>query len=256
MSTTKIGQIFTEPYTKPLIGAFTAGVKYIPGAQYFFYVSGTGYSIQQTVFQDANLTTPFIQPIVADAFGRFPPIYLMPSQQYAMTLLTAVGGFVRQADPVNQVNTYLPQWAVVPTSESRSTTVLTIDPFLQLPVVKNAGYYFEVDLAWASATSGATPGMQYKLDVPLALVATSGYYAIGGWMNNAALTVFGAAMNIHSAQPPMPVGNYGASTLRLAGTFAVTNAANDTFGFYWAQANAGAALFLLGGSSMTLTRMF
>lgn len=46
----------------------------LPGAKLFFYETGT--SSPKNTYQDADFNTPHANPVVADAFGVFPPIWL------------------------------------------------------------------------------------------------------------------------------------------------------------------------------------
>lgn len=74
------------------------------GFQLFFYA--TGSVTPAAVYSDPGLTTPILQPIVADANGRFGAIWLSPSQSYKVQLFTAAapdnptGSQVWTEDPV------------------------------------------------------------------------------------------------------------------------------------------------------------
>lgn len=67
------GPLFQLPKVVPLssTGALMAGAKL------HFYAAST--STRQNTYQDADLTTPHTNPVVADANGVFPPIFLSPT---------------------------------------------------------------------------------------------------------------------------------------------------------------------------------
>lgn len=58
------------------------------GAKLYWYASGT--STPLATYADEDLTVPNTNPVVADAAGRFPPIYLQQAD-YKMVLTTATG---------------------------------------------------------------------------------------------------------------------------------------------------------------------
>lgn len=70
------------------------------GAQMFFYQAGT--ETQQTVYQDAGLTTAHPQPVVADDDGYFPVIWLNQSSttNYRVRILSATGSLLDDVDDV------------------------------------------------------------------------------------------------------------------------------------------------------------
>jgi microcystin-dependent protein len=59
----------------------------IAGAQLFFYETGT--TTPQNTYQDVTLSTPNVNPVIADANGRFGNIWLIPATAYAVSLWTA-----------------------------------------------------------------------------------------------------------------------------------------------------------------------
>lgn len=72
------------------------------GAQLLFYQTGT--LTPQNVYQDATLSTPHPQPILADDTGYFPPIWLNPNAvaDYRYQLLSASGGVIRDIPRVSR----------------------------------------------------------------------------------------------------------------------------------------------------------
>jgi hypothetical protein len=71
------------------------------GAKAYFYQTGT--TNPQDTYADAELTTEHANPVVADAAGVFPEIYLDPSLVYRYTLKTASGVELYTADPANDL---------------------------------------------------------------------------------------------------------------------------------------------------------
>jgi hypothetical protein len=69
------------------------------GALLQFFLTGTATAA--SVYASASLTTPLSNPVVADAGGLFPPIYLDPSVVCRCQLLTSAGVVVRDIDPVS-----------------------------------------------------------------------------------------------------------------------------------------------------------
>lgn len=87
-------EIFRPPYFQP------DNVNGVPlaGALLYFYTAGTTTPI--TVYQDSGLITPHAFPVVADASGIFPIIYVN-STTYKTVLKTALGVTVQTADNIN-----------------------------------------------------------------------------------------------------------------------------------------------------------
>lgn len=76
----------------------------LAGAQLFFYTTGTFNPLN--TYQDAALSTPNTNPVIADANGRFGNIFLVPSTAYKVQLWSAptvddpTGAQIWSADPV------------------------------------------------------------------------------------------------------------------------------------------------------------
>lgn len=89
-----MSQAFQLPRAVPLD---TNGIV-IPGARLYFFDAGT--TTPRTVYADGGLTVPLPQPVVADADGRFPVIYL-PTGPYKISLHNASGVLVYTADELD-----------------------------------------------------------------------------------------------------------------------------------------------------------
>lgn len=70
----------------------------IAGALLQFYLTGT--NTPATVYTTSSLATALSNPVAADSGGLFAPIYLDPTVTYRMQLQTALGGVIRDIDPV------------------------------------------------------------------------------------------------------------------------------------------------------------
>lgn len=86
---------YSTPYQTALD---TAGVT-LPGALLYFYQSGTATPL--TTYSDAALSLPNTNPVVSDAGGLFPNIFLQSGVDYKVILKDADGNQLWQADPVS-----------------------------------------------------------------------------------------------------------------------------------------------------------
>lgn len=84
-------------FPMPAPRAVDSGGAPMAGALLQFYLTGT--TTPASVYGSAGLTTSLSNPVVADAGGLFPPIYLDPSATYRCQLLTSAGVVVRDLDP-------------------------------------------------------------------------------------------------------------------------------------------------------------
>lgn len=89
-------QIFHLPRST----AISSNLTLIPGAKVSFFLTTT--STPTNTYQDAARTTPHTNPVVADAAGRLPAIYLDPSIVYRITFTDSADVEIYPAvDPVN-----------------------------------------------------------------------------------------------------------------------------------------------------------
>ena len=75
----------------------------LSGARLHFYRAGTTTRI--TVYQDADATTPHANPVIADASGLFPPIFIATASPFKIVLQNALGITIQTIDkiPVGEV---------------------------------------------------------------------------------------------------------------------------------------------------------
>lgn len=92
-----MAELFRPPYFQP------DNVNGVPlaGALLYFYAAGTTTPI--TVYQDNGLITPHASPVVADASGIFPAIYVN-SATYKIILQTSLGVVVKTYDNINSTS--------------------------------------------------------------------------------------------------------------------------------------------------------
>lgn len=89
-------QLFHLP--KPT--AISNNLTLLPGAKVGFFITQT--STPTDTYQDFALTTPHTNPVIADAAGRLPPIYLNPDILYRVTFTDSDDVEIYPAvDPVN-----------------------------------------------------------------------------------------------------------------------------------------------------------
>ena len=85
---------FVLPY-QTVVGSTGAP---LPGAQLFFYVTGT--DTPAVTYADPALATPNANPVIANADGVFPNIFLDPAVTYKAVLEDSGGNQQWTADPV------------------------------------------------------------------------------------------------------------------------------------------------------------
>jgi len=107
--------IFTLPQQVPVN---SSGTPY-PGAKLYFYAAGT--TTAQNVYTDIDLTDAHSQPVVADANGRFEPIYLDPNAaaDYRVQLYTLGSVLIYDEDNVPRSNSF--------NTADVFTAILTVD---------------------------------------------------------------------------------------------------------------------------------
>lgn len=87
----------SQAFFLPFRPAIDANGLTISGAELYFYATGT--TTPQAVYSDEGLTTPLTNPVVANAAGRWPVIYLDESLAYRVVLKDADGVTLDDADP-------------------------------------------------------------------------------------------------------------------------------------------------------------
>ena len=88
-----MSSIFTLPW--PDVGA---GIIPSAGAQLFFFSPGS--AVEKAVYIDQSATTPYTQPVEADALGVFPVIWIQGN--YKVQLKDENDVQIREQDPVGE----------------------------------------------------------------------------------------------------------------------------------------------------------
>lgn len=123
-------------FVMPFASVFDALGAPMPGARLFFYASGT--TTAQATYSNAARTIANPSPVVADAAGRFPNIWLADSL-YKVELQSAAGVVIWTADPVAGFS---------PASELLSEGTMTAQQFTADGVA--ASYQLNRDVSGAS----------------------------------------------------------------------------------------------------------
>jgi hypothetical protein len=253
MTSTKIGQLFTLAYTKPLS---TSGAAQ-PFAQMFFYVSGSGFATQQPVYADIAMQTLLTQPITADANGRFAPVFMNPALQYGWQLIPTSGP-TQSVDPVNVQDTSIPVSAFKATTTSRAPSApLAADPDLTYNIPSAGTYRVEFFLQLSGA--GSPLGFSYEIEFSGSLNSSAGNnLAVAGLFDNAGVSNSQASVALNSLVSGIVLGAGGLrpngppNAVIIVGTIQVTSA--GTLALFWAP-NSTANISMLVGSAMTVTQM-
>lgn len=135
------------------------------GGQLYFYVSGTSEPLD--TYADPALSRPNTNPVVADASGSWPAIFLA-QQNYKVVLVDVNGNTIWSADPVAPV--------VIPVTIAQTTVVIecTIDGNNQTPQTGVCGdAYCPVACTLSSAVMQADVAGSAIIDVWVAPFVTN-----------------------------------------------------------------------------------
>lgn len=88
----------SERYYIPYPVAFQSNGNPAAGSKTYFYLSGT--STFTPVYSDAALTTPQANPVIANAAGKIPTVWLDASKLYRVRITTSGGTLLNEEDPV------------------------------------------------------------------------------------------------------------------------------------------------------------
>jgi microcystin-dependent protein len=81
------------------------GIPYV-GAQAFFFATGT--STTQLTYADVALTIPNPQPVLTNAAGFFPNIFMVPAPAYRVRVEDPTGAVIFDCDPVGAASGLVP----------------------------------------------------------------------------------------------------------------------------------------------------
>lgn len=86
-------------YTPRMQWVDNEGAPYALATAQFYLTNST---TPHAIYQDADLGTPYVNPVTADDAGMFPPIYLDKNVQYRMVVKDETAAFtIADVDPVN-----------------------------------------------------------------------------------------------------------------------------------------------------------
>jgi len=137
-----MAQIFYEPLARVFTNTGEVGAGY----KYYFYTTGTTTPI--TTYSDSTLSTPNTWPVVADANGRFGPIWVSNLTTTKSILKTAADVTIETVDPVGATasNTSLNDLDVRPTSywglTSGTSTAYVLAANPSVPAYSNVQTFF------------------------------------------------------------------------------------------------------------------
>lgn len=94
----------TNTFTLPETTALDSSGAASSGAKLYFYTTGT--STPKDTYSESTLTNTHTNPVIADAAGRFDPIYLGDGD-YKVVLKTSADATVWTADPVSNIGAIL-----------------------------------------------------------------------------------------------------------------------------------------------------
>ena len=115
----------TVRYVDPRPQIFDGNGNPLPGAKIYTYAAGT--STPLATYQDSALTVPAPNPIICDADGRIPDIFLAAAN-YRMVAQTSAGVTVWTADPVDGATNALS--ASIITATGTANAVILTSPFV------------------------------------------------------------------------------------------------------------------------------
>lgn len=231
------GCLFADPYTKPLIGG-----RPLPLCYRLFYVSGTAFATQATVYQDGFLTTPFVQPVTADTNGRFPPIYLDPSVVYATQLFSAANVSQEMADPIPQQ------------PPSLAASVLTS------VILTGSAALSATTLSTSVVLGSSAPATTYAFEAYLDLLGVTGTVGIqlvasAGLLNSSYANTF-TALGLGNTPSVGQLNSTASFTVNAAGNGlwirgVLTATASGTLSISWSNGGSG-TVFMNAGSYLLL----
>lgn len=127
---------YSTPYQTALD---TAGVT-LPGALLYFYQSDTATPL--ATYSDAALSLPNTNPVIADAGGLFPNIFLQSGLDYKVILKDADGNQLWQADPVTGGGVTI---AIETVTNIAALRALSANSLLLGSIIYVRGYYTDND---------------------------------------------------------------------------------------------------------------
>lgn len=142
----------SDRFSEPLFQASDSNGKPFNGAKLNFYRTGT--TTPKNTYSDSAKTIANANPVVSDAAGRFPDIFMLTDEAYAAVYTDADDNVIDTLDPVYPV---LPPGTfpiIAVSNKSSNYTVLTTDRGADILVDASSGPVTISLLPVATATSG------------------------------------------------------------------------------------------------------
>jgi len=220
--------LFTLPGQTPLNAGST-----VPGGKLYFYQTGT--TTPQNTYTTEALSVANANPVIADANGLFPAIYLDPTlPSYRATLKTAA-------------DVQIAQWDGVPSNQGvqQSTTLQSTNPFVMLYDTDGTVNQRKVRIRVAGNTFQVQQANDAESSFADILSFAGGVLTIGGVA--AAAVISGNAVSTDTAT--------GTFTATLTGMTATTSATFNYFrtGSIAVLCTTAALTGTSNSTSMTLT---
>src|SRR5215831_3907800 len=170
---------------QPIQHILSSSVTTVAGAKAYFYLAGTTTAV--SVYTDVGLTIPASNPVVTDANGIFPEIFLTPGTAYKVDVQTSVGISLTGYPADNQLA--IPASAATVDQTETAGEALTAGQAVYLSDGsggKTAGLLYKADSANTYSSTSSLVGM-----VPSAIASgSSGTFRTAGLVTGiAGLTV-------------------------------------------------------------------
>ncbi len=147
----------------PPATVFSSGV-FAPGAQVFFYLSGT--TTDATVYTDQAATTPHNQPVVANGAGVLPQVFYDGSSELKAVIQTATGATIETIDPIpSTLGTSSPSSGLASLGLTATAAELnTLDGITATTAELNTLDGITATVTELNHTDGVTSNIQTQLD--------------------------------------------------------------------------------------------
>jgi hypothetical protein len=176
-----MSNLFSSPFFTALGNTGTP----IASARLTFYAAGkpANANILQPVYTTQARTTAHPNPVIADANGRFAPIYLDPSLSYLVVLSNAAGTIIKSTEAVSSTDYVTPADFGADNTGATDTTI-AMKAFYDHCIAKQVRGYIP------AGTYRIRPG-QIILDSgatrkPFPVIETAGHYAVTFKFDNTA----------------------------------------------------------------------
>lgn len=189
----------TQVYNAPLARILKNTGEIAPGFQLFFYITGT--STKKAIFADKDLTSALTNPVIADANGRFPQIFMQGTgDSYKAVMATDTDtdpptSPIWTADPIevdaNDINAFDTRPAQHWGTTTNTSSAYQISPTTPITAYSN-DLLFSVQIH-TNAAAGATLAAEDGNDLGnfLAALNIKKYDGAGGKVDNEAKDLLG-----------------------------------------------------------------